>query len=141
MRSRREQNGNRNCQSGRPSTTSEPCYCTEAWHHGNACWSKAMSTHRSAVLQTHTHTHSCPTVTMQAICLLSRQTLAYSIIHQKSYGPLTHRQEDQLLLCINSWSIPQILMMFTVYCCVSTWLTTCFQNKLTESGYLRCRME
>ncbi len=141
MRNRREQNGNRNCQSGRPSTTSEPCYGAEAWHHGKACWSKAMSTHRSALLQTHIYTHTRPTVTMQVVRLLSRQTLTHSIIHPKSYGQLTHRQEDQLLPCINSWSIPQILMMFTVYCCVSTWLTTCFRNKLTESGYLRFRRE
>lgn len=56
-------------------------------------------------------------------------TLNYS---SKELWPLTHRQEDQLLHCINSWSIPQILMMFTVYCCVSTWLTTCFHNKWTE---------
>ncbi len=87
------------------------------------------------------HTHTQPTLTMQPGRLLSRQTLTQSIIHPKSYGQLTHRQEDQLLPCINSSSIPQIVMMFTVYCCVSTWLTTCFRNKWTESRYLRFRRE
>lgn len=111
----------------RPGTMETPAGTKPCQHTGQPCCK-------------HTHTHTfMPYSNNAGHCLLSRQILARSIIHPKSYGPLTHRQEDQLLLCINSWSFPQILMMFTVYCCISTWLTTCFQNKWTESGYLRLR--
>lgn len=65
-----------------------------------------------------------------------------SIIHPKNYSQLTHTvRKTSCYLVLNSWSGPQILMMCTVYCCLSTWPTTCCHNELTDSGILRFRRE